>query len=86
MVDWCCMVHYSLNQLPIKHQPTFGVREVTPNLTLRTLDAALVKDAIEFMDSFEFARLIPVDECTTHAPGLCFDGDLLTFVRGANKP
>lgn len=78
------MVHQ--NQMPIKHQPTFGVREFTPNLTLRTLDATLVKDAIEFIDSLEPALLIPAGECITHAPGLCFDGDLLTFVIGANKP
>lgn len=72
--------------MPIKHQPTFGVREFTPNLTLRTLDVALVKDTIEFIDSLEFTLLIPGAECITQAPGLCFDGDLLTFEIGANKP
>lgn len=70
----------------IKHQPTLGVREFTPNLTLRTLEVALVKDANEFIDSLEPALFIPGAECITHAPGLCFEGDLLTFVNGANKP
>lgn len=37
-------------------QPTLGVNEVTPSLTLLTLDAALVIDKLESMDSFELVR------------------------------
>lgn len=73
-------------------QPTLvGLNEFTPSLTLLALDAALVNDKLELIDSFEPALLnpdggIPCAECTTHVPGLCFDGDLLTFDIGENSP
>lgn len=73
-------------------QPTLvGLNELTPSLTLLALDAALVNDKLELIDSFEPALLnpdggIPGPECITQEPGLCFDGDLLTFETGANKP
>lgn len=73
-------------------QPTLvGLNEFTPSLTLLALDAALVNEKLELSDSFEPALLnpdggMPDDECTTQEPGLCFDGDLLTFDTGANRP
>lgn len=67
-----------------------GLSDVTPSLTLRTLDVALVIDVIDVMDSLDPVRLsegvvVPL-LCTTHwAAGLRLDGDLLTFANGANK-
>lgn len=74
-------------------QPTLvaGVKEFTPSLTLLALDAALVNETLELSDSFEPALLkpdggIPGPECITHKPGLCLEGDLLTFEIGENNP
>lgn len=68
-----------------------GLSDVTPSLTLRTLDVALVIDVIDVIDSLDPVRLregvvVPL-LCTTHwAAGLRLDGDLLTLANGANKP
>lgn len=72
-------------------QPTFGVKDVTPNLTLLTPDVVLVLEVIDVIDSLELVLFNPDGgkpdpECTTQAPGLCLDGDLLTLEIGANNP
>lgn len=72
-------------------QPTLGARDVTPSLTLLTLDAALVIDRFDNMDSLELVRFSPVGgrplpECTWQAPGFTLEGDLLTFETGAKSP
>jgi hypothetical protein len=65
---------------------------LTPSLTLLTLEAALVLEAKDVIDSFELARFSPLggnpgpEECTMQAPGLCLDGDLLTLEMGAKSP
>lgn len=39
--------------IKVNTQPTFEVNEVTPNLTLLTLEDALVTDKFDNIDSFE---------------------------------
>lgn len=58
MVGWCC---FAISESYFNTQPTFddGVSEFTPSLTLLALEAALVNDVREFIDSLEFALLIP---------------------------
>lgn len=78
------VAHLSFYQVD-NTQPTCGVREVTPSLTLRALDAVLVmEEVIDVIDSFEPALLIPEGgspdpECIIQLPGLYFRGDLLTL-------
>ena len=64
---------------------------MTPSLTLRTLDAALVFEAKDVIDSLELVLFKPEGgspgpECTTQAEGLYFEGDLLTLEIGAKRP
>lgn len=86
---WCCYRYISKSTY--KQHTFVGDKEVTPSLTLLTLEAALVIEILEFKDSFEPVLLkpdggIPGPECTTQEPGLRLDGDLLTLEIGANKP